>query len=432
MKWFCSALALILYAATAPGQQTAYYVVDVGPNRGPPWQVLKYDGNGANPEVFTNVELNRPQDIVFIEHQGVALVSNLGTGKITRYDATTGEYLDDFATGIGEPTRMEIGEDGLLYVLQWTGNGRVWRYDLDGNFVDEFTSTGVFNSIGMDWDDEGNLYVASWNNGNGFGFVQRFDASGNDLGRFINNNLTGPTNIWFTEDGGMNVVDWSANMIRRFNANGTYLENLVTGLSEPEGVALLENGEFLLANGGTSSVRRYDAEGNRLADFITFASGGLAKPNAIRKRVVSTFTINAGLNDAWFNSATAGQGVFVNVFPGLGKVFVAVFTFDATPPPEEATAVVGGPGQRWFTAIGDYSGHQATLQAELTAGGLFDAAEPAPVQTPGYGTVTLAFADCNSLVLTYELPGPELQGSMQLTRVVPDNIALCESLSEAP
>ena len=32
---------------------------------------------------------------------------------------TMGVYIEDFATGIGGPTRMKIGADSLLYVLQW-------------------------------------------------------------------------------------------------------------------------------------------------------------------------------------------------------------------------------------------------------------------------------------------------------------------------
>jgi len=55
----------------------------------------------------------------------VVLISNLNTGRITKYNSSTGEYIGDFATGIAGPTRMKIGADSLLYVLQWSGNGKV-------------------------------------------------------------------------------------------------------------------------------------------------------------------------------------------------------------------------------------------------------------------------------------------------------------------
>ena len=144
--------------------------------------------------------------------------------------------------------------------------------------------------------------------------------------------------------------------------------------------------------------------------------------------VGSGFVINAGLNDAWFNLATAGQGVFVNVFPVLGKIFVAIFTFDTEPPSQDATAVFGGVGQRWVTAFGDFAGNTAQLEAELTSGGIFDSPEPAPAQTPAYGTITLTFLDCNTLVLGFDFPGLGLSGEMTLSRIANDNVALCEAL----
>lgn len=144
------------------------------------------------------------------------------------------------------------------------------------------------------------------------------------------------------------------------------------------------------------------------------------------------FTINAGLNDAWFDPATAGQGFFVTVFPESNQLFLAHFTFDTERPAENVGAVVGAPGHRWITAIGAIEGNRVEMTATLTRGGLFD--DPATVQneTP-YGSYVLTFEDCASATLAYEFPsagpGAGLSGEIALRRVVPDNIALCESLA---
>jgi endonuclease I len=154
------------------------------------------------------------------------------------------------------------------------------------------------------------------------------------------------------------------------------------------------------------------------------------------------FTINAGLNDAWFDPATAGQGFFVTVFPDSNQLFLAHFTFDVERPAEDAGAAVGAAGHRWITAIGPIEGNRVELTATLTFGGRFD--DPAPVQnqTP-YGSYVLTFDDCASATLAYGFPdvgsgaGPGsdpdsdlvLSGEITLQRVVPDNIALCESLA---
>jgi sugar lactone lactonase YvrE len=422
------ALSLWVLAFSAFPEEKFLYVVDVGPNRGPPQQVVKYDSNGENPEVFINTHLNRPQDIIFLEDEGAAIVSNLGSNRITKYDAETGAYIGDFATGLGQPTRMEIGPDGLLYVLQWAGNGRVLRFDLNGNMVDEFTSVGVSNGIGLDWDTQGNLYVASFNGTN----VRRFDSNGNDQGLFISSNLGGPTNIWFQDNGDLIVLDWNGRSIKRFNSSGNFLGSLA-GLAEPEGVEFLDDGSFLVGAGIASSVRQYDVNGNYVGDFVTSGSGGLEKPNGLRFRTVEggapEFEINAGLNDAWFNSATPGQGAFITVFPDIGAIFIAVFTYDTERPPQDVTAILGGPGQRWFTAFGNFSGDTAVLDVELTEGGVFDSAEPNPMQTAGYGTVTVVFADCENLLLSYDFPSLGLMGEIPMTRIALDNVPRCEALA---
>ena len=55
------------------------------------------------------------------------------------------------------------------------------------------------------------------------------------------------------------------------------------------------------------------------------------------------FQINAGLNDAWYNPLTDGQGFFITVFPELGKLSLAWFTYDTELPPEDAQAILGDP-----------------------------------------------------------------------------------------
>lgn len=158
--------------------------------------------------------------------------------------------------------------------------------------------------------------------------------------------------------------------------------------------------------------------GQRIWDF--FANVTLQAP---------LFQINAGLNDAWFNPATAGQGLFITVFPELGKIFLAMFTYDTMRPDGSVIAQLGEPGHRWLTAFGDFADNIAVLDVELTEGGIFDAAQPMPSQTPAYGTLTLEFHDCNSLSLTYSIPSLNLQGSIPLQRIALDNVAACQTLS---
>jgi len=58
------------------------------------------------------------------------------------------------------------------------------------------------------------------------------------------------------------------------------------------------------------------------------------------------------LNDAWYNPETDGQGFFITVFPDLGFLSLAWFTYDTELPAEDAEANLGDAGHRWITALG--------------------------------------------------------------------------------
>ena len=141
------------------------------------------------------------------------------------------------------------------------------------------------------------------------------------------------------------------------------------------------------------------------------------------------FQINAGLNDAWFNETTAGQGFLIVVFPDTGIIFVAWFTYDTERPPEDATAMLGEPGHRWLTAQGPYSGDSALLDIYQTAGGVFDSPDPQPDPAFKIGTMTIIWEDCANATLNYEVDPPGITGTIELTRIVDDNVALCQALN---
>ncbi len=142
------------------------------------------------------------------------------------------------------------------------------------------------------------------------------------------------------------------------------------------------------------------------------------------------FRINAGLNDAWYYPDTAGQGFFIAVFPDLGVVSLAWFTFDTELPPIDAIANLGDPGHRWLTAVGPIDGNRASMPITLTTGGIFDT--PTDVQytdVPGSdGTLVLSFESCSSGTVEYDIPAINRTGTIPIQRVANDNIALCEAL----
>ncbi|MGD9021020.1 MAG: hypothetical protein PVF46_04430, partial [Lysobacterales bacterium] len=175
-------------------------------------------------------------------------------------------------------------------------------------------------------------------------------------------------------------------------------------------------------------------DGNRVAASADRNDGSVEWSNVGHVRVYdlsmfNEFWINPGLNDAWYFPTTDGQGFFITVFPDFGRVSLAWFTYDTEQPPPGATANFGDPGHRWLTALGKYSGNQATTRITFASGGLFDTPDAvAPVTRVKDGTIVLTFDSCNSGTAEYDMPSLGLSGTVPIQRVVDDNVAFCEAL----
>ena len=139
------------------------------------------------------------------------------------------------------------------------------------------------------------------------------------------------------------------------------------------------------------------------------------------------FLINSGLNDAWYDINTGGQGFYIVVYPEIEVISVAWFTFDTERPDDSVDAMLGGPGQRWLTAQGNFAGNIANMDIFSTEGGVFDSAAPVPVSRQD-GTMVIEFTDCTAGTVTYDIPSVGRQGVIAIQRVALDNVPLCEAL----
>jgi hypothetical protein len=134
---------------------------------------------------------------------------------------------------------------------------------------------------------------------------------------------------------------------------------------------------------------------------------------------VQAVDINAGMDGAWYDIETSGQGFLIDSHPdpeGGNFIFVAWFTYG------EDTAS----GQRWLTAQGSFEGPTTVIDVFETLGGSFD--DPQPVSTVKIGEMSLDFTDCSHALLTYTIPDEGLQGEIDVNRLLPGGAALCEEL----
>ena len=188
------------------------------------------------------------------------------------------------------------------------------------------------------------------------------------------------------------------------------------------GTSMNVNASFVLPVGMTTGYWTIDAE----SDHADGNSADDSNADATPIFVFTEFTINAGLNDAWFNKATDGQGFFVTVFPELNVILIAWFTYDTVLPAGDVTANLGDPGHRWLTAVGTIEGNMSVMTIEIAAGGLFDTV--GGVTRVEDGTITLEFKNCNEGTATYNIPSISAQGVVPIERVAKDNVSLCQAL----
>jgi hypothetical protein len=123
-----------------------------------------------------------------------------------------------------------------------------------------------------------------------------------------------------------------------------------------------------------------------------------------------------GLTGSWFEPATDGQGIELELFPnsvapGTALAQGAWFTFEGAP-------AGGADRQRWLTFSGNAQSGAASVPVTIyrNVGGNFNA----PPITNGMpvGTGTLAFTDCNNATLDYAFTdGSGRAGSIPLTRL---------------
>jgi hypothetical protein len=168
--------------------------------------------------------------------------------------------------------------------------------------------------------------------------------------------------------------------------------------------------------------------------YAYFLNGCDTGPRSFVRR---TFSINIGpnapnvdqqgLTGSWYQPATSGQGLEIEVFPdlvapGAGFLQGGWFTFDYT-------ASDGADHNRWYTLGGTLRAGDsaAVLALYRNVGGNFNA----PPVTSGVqvGDVAMSFSDCTTAQLSYTFTdGSGRSGTVPLTRLTP-NVSCAQAAS---
>jgi sugar lactone lactonase YvrE len=127
----------------------------------------------------------------------------------------------------------------------------VYRFDaVTGVLVDQFINDAPL-ADGQEWDSNGNIYVSSGNN------VRRYDSNGVFIDNFVSGQLGLALDNLFLPDGSLLVSDFNQNVVRRFDANGVFLGNVIS-LAGPQGLEIGPDGNLYAGSFTNGIINRYD------------------------------------------------------------------------------------------------------------------------------------------------------------------------------
>jgi hypothetical protein len=220
--------------------------------------------------------------------------------------------------------------------------------------------------------------------------------------------VAGPTNSqrWYSIEGSLTGDATSAPVTIFQNTGGNFDAGPVTSaVAVGTGTLLFEscqNGSFAYAlddgRFGTIPLQRL------LPNVDCVDAGTPTNPES-----------DFGLSGTWYNPATSGQGMLIEVNPLDGEAFLGWYTYAAD------GASSGVSGQRWFSAQSPYTVGSIMIDMTIysSTGGAFDSSG-GPVRTDAVGTATLTYTSCASATFDYTFTSGELDGqsgSIPLSRL---------------
>ena len=215
---------------------------------------------------------------------------------------------------------------------------------------------------------------------------------------------------WYTADGPVVTGQPSATLTIYQNTGGNFNGPPITA-SIAVGAATLS---FDSCTTGLFSYTFTDGTGrrgsiplSRLTQSVTCSTTSARPTNA-----------DFGFSGNWYDPATSGQGITVDVNPGSRVLFLAWYTYA----PNGSGA--GPAGQRWYTADGAFAPGMRSLPVTIyeTTDGVFDTPTPPGQETVPVGTGTMTFQSCSAATFSYNFTGgssARLAGTINLRRVGP-------------
>jgi hypothetical protein len=212
------------------------------------------------------------------------LIPDWTNDNVLSFDPATGalinaNYIPSSPGILASPKHALLNTAGYITVSDQITD-LVQKFDTVGVYLGYLAPAGGVNTTILDnirghaYMPTGNLLVTVGSSANQ-NAIPEFDTSGNYLGNFIPTGLGGlnsPFCILYRASDIL-ITGSSSDAAHRYDYNGAYLDNLITGVQFPQQIIELSNGNLALAIFSTpSGLGIYDANGNQL-NFFTQVSG---------------------------------------------------------------------------------------------------------------------------------------------------------------
>lgn len=192
-------------------------------------KVVRFDLNGNFVDEFTSIGI--PQSIgIDWDAAGNLYISTFGQGTngfVQKFD-TSGNDMGVFIDSsiLQGPTNIWFDENQNLLVEDWS-LGIVRRFSSTGQYIDDFI-TGMVNPEGISFLPNGDILICDW----GTDTVERFDSNGNSIGTIISGNNLADPNAVVIRDPNLFVTDYRESQVfvaptigNRFNFNPAVVSN---------------------------------------------------------------------------------------------------------------------------------------------------------------------------------------------------------------
>ncbi|MEW6536890.1 MAG: hypothetical protein AB1454_14865 [Candidatus Auribacterota bacterium] len=212
-------------------------------------------------------------------------------GKVSRYNAQTGAYIDDFLSSFQGSHDMAFGPDGKLYTVNHFTSGvpNIFRYSVDGSY--EALATMQY-ATGITFDSAGNMYVAAHTTST----INKYTKDGVFLQTIVSGSVADLMDIVVTPSGDLAASYYYSDTLKILDINTGAVKATQT-VPSVWGLAIGPDGNLYVTNGDSDTILQLNSVSGAVLDstfaYYSYGSGTTIPYNPTFIGFVSTEPVYA-------------------------------------------------------------------------------------------------------------------------------------------